>query len=159
VFGETTHPYATTANVFDYPVDLLGNDLMREVYREHIDHLNELVLESLTSLVDTVGEDSIIIVMSDHGSRTYGHEHTLTPDDVAEQFSSLFAARTPDGTELFDDEVMTVNVLSTVFDHYLGTDFPPAPVVTESLDGTQYDEAGNVEGQATERPISTGDTS
>lgn len=144
VYSTIERSYASTDKIFEYPVDLFGEDVMREAYRQHIEHLNDLVLDSLTSLVDTVGQESIVIVMSDHGSRTYGHVHTLSPDDVAEQFSNLLVARTPDGTPLFDDEVMTTNVLSTVFDRYLGTEMHRAPGITESLDGTQYDPSGMV---------------
>ncbi len=139
VFAESDRPIVPLQDIFAYSADSYGEGLLREAYRQHITHLNNLVLESLRELVAVTGDESVIIVMSDHGSRTHGHSDKLSPEDVAEQFSTLFAARTPDEASIFDDDIMTVNVLSTVFDHYLGTDLPRVTGVTESLDGTQYE--------------------
>jgi hypothetical protein len=137
-FATVERPTVPLLDVFDYPVDLFGEELLQQAYREHLEELNERVLETLTTVVDAVGNDAVIIVMSDHGSRTHGHEHALAPDDVDEQFSILLAARTPDGAELYAGDVMASDVLSTVANRYLGTRIPPVERVFESLDGTRY---------------------
>ena len=139
VYRQMERRYLAYDRIFEYPVELYGDDLMHEAYRQNIAHLNRIVLDSLTRLVHTVGHESVVILMSDHGSRTSGILQPLSPDDVEEQFPSLFAARTPDGSELFDDEIMTANVLSTVFNRYLGTGIAPAPSIIETLDGTRYE--------------------
>jgi hypothetical protein len=139
-FAAVERPTVPLSSTFDYPAETFGEDLLEEAYREHIAEVDDRALDALRTIVSAVGDEAVIIVMSDHGSRTHGHEHALSPAEVDEQFATLFAARTPDGEVLCDDEVMTTNVLSTVFNRYLGTDIPPAERVFESLDGTRYAE-------------------
>lgn len=139
-FATIERPIVPLLEVFDYPVETFGQDLLNEAYGQHIAEADDRVLHALRTIVGAVGDDAVIIVMSDHGSRTHGHEHALSPAEVDTQFATLFAARTPDGEELFGDDVMTTNVLSTVFNRYLGSDIPPVARVFESLDGTRYEE-------------------
>jgi len=134
------HPTVPLSYSSAYPLDDFGAALLSKTYREHVRALNERVLDALGPLVEAVGDEAVIIVMSDHGSRTHGTSHVLSPADVGEQFSSFLAARTPDGEVLFGDDAMTTNVLSTVFNRYLGTDIPPVRREFESQNGTRYPE-------------------
>lgn len=133
-------PFAPLIELYEYPVDLVGEELLHETYRSHISELNDRALEALTAIVEAAGDESVVIVISDHGSRTQGFEHSLTSEEVDEQFSTLFAARTPDGEVLFEDDVVVTDALSTVFNRYLGTEIPPVDRVFESMDGTRYEE-------------------
>ena len=127
---------------FRHPDSPVGDDLLREAYQQHVDGLNQRVLSALRQVVQEAGDDSVIVVMSDHGSRTSGPEATLTGADVDEQFATLLAARTPDGAVIFGDDAITTNVLSTVFNHYLGTDIVQADRVFQSADGNYHPESG-----------------
>jgi hypothetical protein len=137
-FATVERPTVPLLDVFDYPVDRFGEELLQQAYREHLAELNGRVLETLTTVVDTVGDGAVVIVMSDHGSRTHGHYRYLAPEEVDEQFSILLAARTPDGAVLYAGDAMATDILSSVANRYLGARIPPVERVFESLDGTRY---------------------
>ena len=137
-FATVDRPTVPLADVFSYPRDLFGDDLFRQAYREQVEGLDERVLDAMTTIVNDVGDESVIIVMSDHGSRTNGGLGTLSAEDVDEQFSILLAARVPGGDALFGPNAMATDVLSTVANRYLGTDIPPVARVFESWNGSRY---------------------
>lgn len=138
VYADSERPSLPYHEMFHYPVEAYGEQRLAETVRQNVDHLNDLILQTVEELVEVVGDGAVIVVMSDHGSRTHGLEG-LSRADAAEQFPTLFAARTPDGSTPYEDDVQTADVLSTFFNHYLGTEFPPAPRVLESLDGVRFD--------------------
>jgi hypothetical protein len=76
--------------------------------------------------------------MSDHGSRSSGNIGSLTPADLNERFGNFFAYYTPDDAVLFGDTVTPVNVLATLFDHYLETSLPRWPDTLEGFVGESY---------------------
>ena len=127
-FASVERPTVPLSEVFDYPEDLFGDELFRQAYREHVKGLDDRVLDAMTTIVQDVGDEAVIIVMSDHGSRSQGWLHTLSPQDVDEQFSIVLAARTPTGEALFEDDALATNVLSTVANRYLGTKIPRSSV-------------------------------
>ena len=139
-FATVDRPTVRLADVFSYPHDLFGDDLLRQAYREQVEGLDARVLDAMTEIVEDVGDESVIIVMSDHGSRTNGGLGTLSTEDVDEQFSILLAARVPDGEALFSTDAVATDILSTVANRYLGTDIPPVARVFESWNGSRYPE-------------------
>ena len=78
----------------------------------------------LLEVVDAITEaspDAVVVLVSDHGSR-------YAPDtDPEERYRNLFAARTPGEPDLFGQGSTPVNVLSAVFNAYLGTDYAIQP--------------------------------
>ena len=89
-------------------------------YRSSVAHLNGLTLASLRELQRATRGEAVVILMSDHGSRS------TNGLDIDERHANLFAAYTPGG-RLFGDVVSPVNVLPTLFNRYLGTTLPSWP--------------------------------
>ena len=140
VYASVERPMVSLSDIFHAPLEQYGLDLLKQAYGEHISEFDDRVLMTLNAMVGAIGDEAVIIVLSDHGSRMTGHEHSLSSDEASEQFSTLLAVRTPDGEKLFDEDITTTNVLSGVLNRYLGTEIEPAERVFESYDGTRYPE-------------------
>jgi hypothetical protein len=110
----------------------------RADYGANLAHLNQLVTRTTRDLIQATNGEAVVILMSDHGSRSRGNTGGLTPADLNERFGNFFAYYTPDDTELFGDTVTPVNVLATLFDHYLGTSLPRWPDTLEGFVGESY---------------------
>jgi hypothetical protein len=110
----------------------------RRQYRDNLKHLNGLVASSVRDLVQTADQGAVIILMSDHGSRSRGDVSVLAPADVDEQFGNFFAARVPGEPRLFPGDVMPANVLPILLNHYLGTALPRSPNLLVGMDGEIY---------------------
>ena len=138
VYASVERPTVALLDIFHAPMEQYGIDLLKEAYAEHIAEFDDRVLLTLDTMVEAIGDEAVIIVMSDHGSRMTGHGHSLSPAEADEQFSTLLAVRTPDGEKLFDEDITTTNVLSGVLNRYLGTEIESADRVFQSEDGTRY---------------------
>jgi hypothetical protein len=99
-----------------------------EGYLASLEHLEGLVLAALGELMLATGGEDVVIVMSDHGSRSTGElPATLTPEEANERFASFFAAYTPDHPGLFPDTITPVNVMAILSNAYLGGSIPLQP--------------------------------
>lgn len=85
-----------------------------------ITHLNGQLLAAIDEAIQA-RPDAAIILFSDHGTR-----HSLRAD-AAEATRNFFAARTPQFPALFGEQLSTVNLLPTLLNAYLETDFPLHP--------------------------------
>jgi hypothetical protein len=112
-------------------------------YAGEISYLDARVLTAVRALQAPSEQPApVILVMSDHG---YGHDFA----DVQARLSNLFAAYTPRAPGLFNDTKTLVNVLPTLFNRFLGTDFPRSadqfflsPSVTDLLELTEVSNPG-----------------
>ncbi len=136
-FASVERPTVPLSDLFYYQPELFGEDLMKMAYRENVGGTAERVLDTLAEVVETVGDDAVIIVMSDHGARPHRYEG-LTLEEAESQFAILLAARTPDGEVLFEDDALASNVFLTVANRYLGTDIPPVDRIFEAQDGVRF---------------------
>jgi len=83
----------------------------------HIQHVNQLVLQSIDGLL-AQDPNSVVIVLSDHGT---------SGEDPLDRFRNLILARTPEHPHLLGDAPTPINVLPRVLNAYLGTDLPLLP--------------------------------
>jgi hypothetical protein len=99
----------------------------RSRYVANLEQVNARVLPAVRDLMAATGGEAVIVVMSDHGSRSRGNISSLRPADVHERFGTLFAAHTPGHPGLLRDVITPVNLLAVLFDAYLGTSLPRHP--------------------------------
>lgn len=90
-------------------------------YAGQVAHVNKRIEAAVAELADA-GPSSVIVLMSDHGSR-YGSIDEQWADEAMETF---FSARTPGHPRLFGDSPTPVNLFPTLFNAYLGMDLPLA---------------------------------
>jgi len=124
--------------VFDRHGDLVSEELAGEevddlsvpfsriapAYREQLAYLNRRTLEAVDDAIAAAGDETVVVVMSDHGPESSLREDYVDAPDVHERFTNLFAARTPGRTDLFGDAATTVNLFPGLFNAYLDTDLP-----------------------------------
>jgi hypothetical protein len=96
--------------------DLYNADV-RGATREQIEHLNVLVHEAASGLIQRSTRDAVVIVFSDHGRR-----HNLRDRD--EMIRSLFISYTPGHPGLFPDDTTPINVLPRLLGAYEGLSIP-----------------------------------
>lgn len=113
--------YPRSCSLWDHYRTTLRLD--RETYARrlagYLAYVNDRVLETVQSVILDRPE-AIVIILSDHGAR---HD----PDDIDEQFRTLFAARTPGRTGVFPAGMHPANVFRHLFNAYFGTDLEPIP--------------------------------
>lgn len=82
-------------------------------------------IETIDAVLAASEEPPIIIVMSDHGSRSRVLDPaTATPDILRERFGTLFAAYTPGRQGVFLPDETPAAILVHLMNAYLGTDLP-----------------------------------
>jgi hypothetical protein len=104
-------------------------------YVGQIEHLNELVLETLDELAAASDPSSppVIILMSDHGSAMGIDPDHAETGDVDERTSNFFAALTPGRESVFPEDITPVNIMRLLEDAYLGTEFGEVEPLAEGL--------------------------
>lgn len=111
-------------------------------YRSQVEYLNDLVLRSVSAVVDS-DPTAILVIMGDHGSR-------LDKTDTHEAFRNFFAARTPGAPGLFGTAPTPINALPHIADAYLGLDIGMSPArhffVPELSRILEYETVGDIDG-------------
>jgi hypothetical protein len=82
-----------------------------------ISYLNRRVLDAVDLIVAHATRPPVIVIMSDHGSRS-------NPADPEEMFHNLFAAYTPGHRGLFGRDTMPVSIFPRLLRTYLGVEVP-----------------------------------
>jgi hypothetical protein len=89
-----------------------------DAWDSELAYLAGRVLAGVDSLLSTaVGRNAVVVVMSDHG-----YQFEVRAGDAEAQLATLFAARTPGAPGLLADAPTPVNLLSRIFNRYLGTE-------------------------------------
>jgi hypothetical protein len=87
-------------------------------YGNELAYVDGRVLEAVRALVaSTVRADPVIVIMSDHGYNT-------DLADVQARLSNLVAAYTPSAPGLLANPPTPVNLMPTLFNRFLGTNYP-----------------------------------
>ena len=107
--------------------------------------LNSLLLATVTTLIQRSSPSPIILLQSDHGTKTLEYLNAksasdVSPDQARERFGAFGAYRVPDGgARLFSDTVTIVNVMAKVLDYYFKAGIRQAPdSLYMSLERTPY---------------------
>ena len=95
----------------------------RARYVGQLAYVNKRMEAVVAGLVDS-SPSSVIVLMSDHGSRYGSDDHPWAWD--TESVESFFSARTPGHPRLFGDSPTPVNLFPTLFNAYLDMDLPLA---------------------------------
>ena len=118
----------------------------RRSYVEQIECLNRRVLALVRELIATSDPAPVIVLQSDHGTKTLGFDDwpsaAQVPAPAARERLAAFGAYylPAGGAAAFGDTVTAVNVLGNVLRHYFGAELPPEPdAYYLSLDDAPYD--------------------
>jgi hypothetical protein len=143
------HPPFVLGSINEHPGDLAqaanyeitGDAPMTEAqyaerYAAQVNAVDDLVVDTVDRLDAVIDPGSIVIVMSDHGSRSTVDWADLQPSDLDERSANLFAARTPGHPDLFGASPTPVNLFGTLLGAYLGIDVPRTPDATYYWDGS-----------------------
>jgi hypothetical protein len=102
----------------------LARDELKAALLESLDYVDQLVLETVETVLRQSDEPPVLLVLSDHGAHIASP--ALTGNEAAawrDAFAILLAASLP-GAEALPRDVSLVNVLPHVFNAYLGTELP-----------------------------------
>jgi hypothetical protein len=87
-------------------------------------YVNGRTLELIDAILVASPDPPVIIVLSDHGSRSRTfNPSTPSDDELRERFATLFAAYTPGRTGVFPSDVAPAEVLGRLFEAYFGEPF------------------------------------
>jgi hypothetical protein len=86
-----------------------------------LSYLNAQVLAAI-GMLQAAEHPPVIVVMSDHG-----YVYQANPDDLQSRFGNLFAAYTPGAPGLLKPAPTPVNLMPTLFNHYLAMELRLAP--------------------------------
>ena len=118
----------------------------REAYTGQLHCLNQLILHTVTTILQRSTPRPVILLQGDHGTNLlrYSDARSATavaPAQARERFGAFGAYYVPDGGGgLFTDSVTLVNVFQKVLSYYFGADIAPAPDdLYMSLERTPYD--------------------
>jgi hypothetical protein len=95
----------------------MTNEEFAAAYAAELQYLNTRVLGAVRAVQAPSPHDRIIVILSDHG-------YTYDVEDTQARFGNLFAAFTPHDPGLLADTDTLVNLMPTLLNRYLGTDFP-----------------------------------
>lgn len=111
--------YDNHPDLYDRKPSIISTQKRTDYYKEYFKQIKCSMhkLDELFTRLREAGQynDSIIIVHSDHGSRLYTNEpvfmegHTITSQDYADSFSSLFAIKLPNSSQLYIKEPYPIN--------------------------------------------------
>jgi hypothetical protein len=101
----------------------LAPDEFGRLYSDQARYLDGLTAVAVQHIV-AADPDGVVIVFSDHGSRSRLDVHDPTASDFDEATANLFAARTPGHEHLFPDTITLVNVFPTLLNAYFGLQLP-----------------------------------
>jgi hypothetical protein len=87
-------------------------------------YVNGRTLELVDAILAASPDPPVIVIMSDHGSRSQTLDPlNHTPDEVRERFGTLFAAYTPGQEAVFPPDVTPAEVMGRLFNAYFGLPF------------------------------------
>jgi hypothetical protein len=112
-------PCVPDCSPFD-PGQWLPRDVVKPAVKEQVTHINDLVEDTIASVIATNRRPAVVVVFSDHGSR-------IDVADREEMLRNLILTRTPGQPDLFPDDATPINILPRLFNAYLGTDIAFAP--------------------------------
>jgi hypothetical protein len=107
----------------------------RDRYRAQLPYLNARILATIDGILAESDEPPVIVLFADHGSASAVDWNSTDPNvadpaRLLERTGTLFAAFTPDRSDVFPDDISPVDIFRLLFDAYLGTDYgratPPA---------------------------------
>jgi hypothetical protein len=105
-----------------------------------VQYVNGRTLELIDTVLASSAVPPIIIVMSDHGSRSEPLDpRNPDPELVRERFGSLFAADTPGHPGLFPDDVAPVEVMGRLLNTYFGVEVRDPGEGIFTTGNSQYD--------------------
>lgn len=94
-------------------------------YTGQTEYVDGRAIDAIDAILGASPEPPIIIVMSDHGSRSRVLDPaTATKDDLRERFGTLFAAYTPGQSGVFPPDVTPAQVIADLLNAYFGEHFP-----------------------------------
>jgi hypothetical protein len=108
-----------TAEGFGLPPDEYARRLVGQVQ-----YVNDRTIELIDTIVAASPQPPVIIVLSDHGSRSHAFDPaTAGPEEIRERFGTLFAAYTPGQEGLFPPDVTPAGVMGRLFEAYFDVPF------------------------------------
>jgi hypothetical protein len=128
-----------------------GNGLTEAEFRTRlvgqVQYVNRRTLQMVDAILAASPEPPIIIVFSDHGTRTRTfNPATATADEIRERFGTLFAAYTPGQKALFPADITPAGVMGRVFHAYFGIPFTepePGIFASEANDAFRFVRLGD----------------
>jgi hypothetical protein len=140
-------PYVFTADCqVAKPSPLNGRAGRKRAYTEQLRCLNQLLLHTVTTIIQRSATQPVILLQGDHGTNLLRYSDAesaaqVTPAQAQERFGAFGAYYVPDGgSALFADRVTIVNVLQKVLSHYYGAALTQSPDdLYMSLERTPYD--------------------
>jgi hypothetical protein len=97
----------------------LDQQTLIEGYSGQVSWVDRRVVESIDEIVANSARSPVIVVFGDHGS-WIGSDS----GDFRLRFLPLFAARMPDGSEPFPDDIQLTNLFPVLFNDLFGDDIP-----------------------------------
>jgi hypothetical protein len=114
-------------------------------YLEQVQCLNQLLLSTVTQLVQGPISDPIILLVGDHGTNSLGYNtaasaDAVSPEQARERFGAFGALRLPGGSNpSIPDSVTLVNLIPIILNSYFDSALPlSADSLYMSLDQTPY---------------------
>lgn len=100
------------------------------------EYIDSRAIETIDAILAASPQPPVIIVMSDHGSRSRVLDPaTATMDDLRERFGTLFAAYTPGQSGLFPADVTPSQIMVDLLNVYFGEHFAQPASGTFVSDG------------------------
>jgi len=117
------HLKVASSNIFQFDWLNGGHDQQtRDAYAGQVAYVNSKVLPVVDAIIRSSRRPSVVILMSDHGSRLNTAEGTTMMSPEADD--NFFAALTPGHPGLFGDSPTPVNHFRRLLNTYLGTSLP-----------------------------------
>lgn len=102
-------------------------DVRKELYIGEIQYLNKRVVNIIDEIIDTSDILPVIIVQSDHGSKSNGHLDNISDALYIERMEILNAILLPDHIESAKSIKTPVNTFRVIFNNYFGSDYDLLP--------------------------------
>jgi hypothetical protein len=135
--GESRSPAGSLTAYYPLAPDAARSAFLRD-YGDQLTHINALVLDTIDGMLAAADSPPVILVMSDHGSRS-AFEFAFDIDDEAvdEGSANLVALYSPGRASVLPEDVTLVNVMGPLLHTYLGIDALPQreSVFVEHEDG------------------------
>jgi hypothetical protein len=131
VFGPEGQPRDPLIGLHHYFDHGESNEEARAAYfRDYADQLrytDRLLLETVDSILASSSRPPVILVVSDHGSRSTYDLHFYASDGIDESSANLIALHAPGHPDLLPDSMWLRDVLGPILDVYVGPDPDRAP--------------------------------
>jgi arylsulfatase A-like enzyme len=110
---------------FSNAINIESDQATRAAYVGQVAYVNSHVLPVLDALTTSSRRPTVVVLMSDHGSRldTSAGSSVMSP----EADRNFFAALTPGHRGLFGDSPTPVNLFPNLLNAYLGMNLPVLP--------------------------------